>query len=78
MSLSNPEIIVQPPVSEVSKLLGRLVRNMVEGTKAFIRWMNKTCIETPEQTRGDDEEPILFTFYSDIAANPQVLYALPY
>ncbi|GMH41526.1 hypothetical protein BSKO_09436 [Bryopsis sp. KO-2023] len=73
MSLNNPEIIVQPPVSEVNKLLGRLVKNIVESTKPFLRWMNGTCIETPEQTRGDDEEPIVFTFYWDVAANPQVI-----
>lgn len=72
MSLNNPEIIVQPPVNEVNKLLGRLVRNIVEGTKPFVRWMHKTCIETPEQTKGDDEEPVIFTFYWDVAANPQV------
>jgi dynein heavy chain len=35
--------------------------------------MDGTCIETPEQKSGsEDEEPIVFTFYWDVAGNPQV------
>ncbi len=72
-SLQNVDVVVQPPMTEVNKALGRLVRSLVESTKMFVRWMDGTCIETPEQ-RGatDDDEPIVFTFYWDVAANPQV------
>lgn len=74
VSLQNVEIVVQPPVNEVNKALGRLVRSLVESTKSFVRWMDGTCIETPEQ-RGanEDDEPVVFTFYWDVAANPQVI-----
>ncbi|KXZ49756.1 DHC2 protein [Gonium pectorale] len=74
VSLQTVDVVVQPPMAEVNKALGRLVRSLVESTKAFVRWMDGTCIETPEQ-RGatDDDEPIVFTFYWDVAANPQVI-----
>ncbi|CAD7701503.1 unnamed protein product, partial [Ostreobium quekettii] len=71
MSLRNPEVVVQPPISEVNKLLGRLVKNLVETTKPFLRWMRGTCTEAPPQQTRDDEEPYVFTFYWDVAANPQ-------
>lgn len=73
VSLQSVDVVVQPPMTEVNKALGRLVRSLVESTKAFVRWMDGTCVETPEQ-RGatDDDEPIVFTFYWDVAANPQV------
>jgi dynein heavy chain len=73
VSLQSVDVVVQPPMAEVHKALGRLVRSLVEATKAFVRWMDCTCIETPEQ-RGasEDDEPIVFTFYWDVAANPQV------
>eukprot|EP00898_Chlorokybus_atmophyticus_P006649 jgi/Chlat1/6986/Chrsp56S00523 len=71
-SLSAPEIVVQPPVNDVTKLLGRLVRNIVECTRPFIRWMDGTCVETPDQrVNGEDEEPVVFTFYWDVSANSQ-------
>nr|Q9SMH3.1 RecName: Full=Dynein-1-alpha heavy chain, flagellar inner arm I1 complex; AltName: Full=1-alpha DHC; AltName: Full=Dynein-1, subspecies f [Chlamydomonas reinhardtii]CAB56598.1 1-alpha dynein heavy chain [Chlamydomonas reinhardtii] len=74
VSLQSVDVVVQPPMTEVNKALGRLVRSLVESTKAFVRWMDGTCVETPEQ-RGatDDDEPIVFTFYWDVAANPQVI-----
>jgi len=72
--LSSPEVVVQPPISEVTKFLSRLVRNLVECTRPFVRWMDGTCIETPEQRpNGEDEEPVIFTFYWDVAANPSVI-----
>ena len=67
-------MVVNPSVQEVNKLLGRLVRSLVESTKPFVRWMDGTCIETPEQRVGnEDDEPVVFTFYWDVAANPQVI-----
>lgn len=74
VSLQSVEIVIQPPVNEVNKSLGRLVRSLVESTKSFVRWMDGSCVETPEQ-RGanEDDEPVVFTFYWDVAANPQVI-----
>ncbi|GBG66225.1 hypothetical protein CBR_g57828 [Chara braunii] len=53
------------------------VRNTVESTKPFVRWMDGTCIETPEQrVNGEDEEPFVFSFYADVSANPQIIKAM--
>lgn len=74
-SLQNTEVVISPPMSDVNKALGRLVRSLVESTKSFVRWMDGTCIDTPEQrgAGGEDEEPIVFTYYWDVAANPLVI-----
>ena len=78
-TLSNPEITSQPPMNEVQKFLGRLVRNLVESCRPFVRWMDRSCIETPEQrplSGNDDDEPFVFNFYRDIAASPLVIKAI--
>lgn len=77
VSLSNPEVLVSPTLADTAKILSKLWRNMVESTKLFIRWMDGTCIETPEQKLGrDDEEPLVFSFYNDIQMNPLVIKAI--
>ena len=35
--------------------------------------MDGTCIETPPQHIETEDEPIIFSFFSDISAHPQVL-----
>ena len=74
MYLNSPEIVVQPSVNDLKKVLGRLARNQVESSKPFVRWMSGTCIETPE-VRGasDDDEPFVHTFFTDVSQNPQIV-----
>jgi dynein heavy chain len=63
--------------AQVSKALGRLVRSLVDSTKLFVRWMDGTCVETPEQKGpNEDEEPVTFTFYWDVASNPAVIKSM--
>jgi hypothetical protein len=42
-------------------------------TKSFVRWMNGTCIETPPQKIEGEDEPYVFTFFTDISTNPEVI-----
>ncbi|DBA95316.1 TPA: Dynein heavy chain cytoplasmic [Trebouxia sp. C0006] len=74
MYLNSPEIVVQPGVNDLKKVLGRLARNQVESSKPFVRWMSGTCIETPE-VRGasEDDEPFVHTFFTDVSQNPQIV-----
>ena len=74
MYLNSPEIVVQPSVNDLKKVLGRLARNQVESSKPFVRWMSGTCIEAPE-VRGasDDDEPFVHTFFTDVSQNPQIV-----
>ena len=77
LSLSNPEILVAPTLQDMSKMLSKLWRNMVESTKLFVRWMHGTCVETPEQPMGgEDDEPFVYSFYNDVQMNPVIIKAI--
>jgi dynein heavy chain len=47
-------------------------RLLVQGSRAFVRWMDGTCIETPPQNNPDSDEPYIFSFHSDIIPLPAV------
>ena len=49
LALLQPEVVVAPSVGEASRQLGRMLRNLVESAKPFVRWMDATCLEAPEQ-----------------------------
>uniref|UniRef100_A0A8B9GGE7 Dynein heavy chain tail domain-containing protein n=1 Tax=Amazona collaria TaxID=241587 RepID=A0A8B9GGE7_9PSIT len=65
--LSVPEITLQPNDSEIDKITIKCIRDCVEVTKHFVRWMHGTCIECPPQHVED--EVITFSFYTDISQN---------
>ncbi len=68
---------MQPPLPEVRKQLGRLVRGLVESAKPFVRWMDGSCLETPEQqVPGEEDEPHVFSFFQDLEASPEVGWRL--
>ncbi|XP_054851851.1 dynein axonemal heavy chain 10 [Eublepharis macularius] len=70
--LSAPEIILQPNSSEIEKLCVLSIRDCVEVTKQFVRWMHGTCIDCPPQ-HAEDDEPIILSFFSDISQNTQII-----
>ncbi|XP_019604311.2 dynein axonemal heavy chain 10 [Rhinolophus sinicus] len=70
--LTAPEIILHPNANEIDKMCVQCVRNCVEITKHFVRWMNCSCIECPPQ-KGEEEEVVTISFYNDIALNPQIV-----
>ncbi|KAI8825885.1 dynein heavy chain and region D6 of dynein motor-domain-containing protein [Fimicolochytrium jonesii] len=72
-SLSAPEIVISPLSGEIYKMMVKLARSIVDSTKMFYRWMNGTCILTPPQKAAEDEEPIIFSFHSDIIANQSII-----
>lgn len=41
--------------------------------RMFVRWMNGTCIETPPQHAEGEDEPVVFSFFTDISANPAII-----
>ncbi|CAH1233746.1 DNAH10 [Branchiostoma lanceolatum] len=71
--LSAPEIVLTPNPNEIYKLCMNCVRDAVEGSKLFVRWMHGTCIETPPQHAEGEDEPIVFSFFTDIAADSGVI-----
>uniref|UniRef100_A0AAY4CET6 Dynein heavy chain tail domain-containing protein n=1 Tax=Denticeps clupeoides TaxID=299321 RepID=A0AAY4CET6_9TELE len=70
--LSAPDIVLEPKYNEVYKLIMQCVRDCVESTKRFVRWMHGTCIECPPQQMDGEDEPMVFTYYSDVCQYPQV------
>ena len=78
--MSPPNLItVTPNIQDIYKLLSKLLRNIPESSKHFIRWMAGTCIECSainvSGTAGisGDEEVILYTFYDDLSKNPLIV-----
>ncbi len=49
LSLIQPEVVLTPSTGEVTKQLVRMLRNLAESSKAFVRWMDGSCLECPEQ-----------------------------
>uniref|UniRef100_A0A8C6ZHZ5 Dynein axonemal heavy chain 10 n=1 Tax=Nothoprocta perdicaria TaxID=30464 RepID=A0A8C6ZHZ5_NOTPE len=70
--LSAPEIILQPNAGEIEKMTVQCIRDCVEVTKHFVRWMHGTCIECPPQ-RIEEDEVITLSFYNDISQNPLII-----
>ncbi|KAG5844641.1 hypothetical protein ANANG_G00164650 [Anguilla anguilla] len=70
--LSPPEIMLQPKNCEVYKLIMHCVGDCLESTRKFVRWMDRTCIECPPQVVEGDDEPVVFSFYSDVSQVPHV------
>ncbi|KAJ3299892.1 Dynein heavy chain 10, axonemal [Borealophlyctis nickersoniae] len=72
-SLSAPEIVIAPLSADIYKMMVKLARSIVDSTKQFHRWMNGTCIITPPQKVAEDEEPVVFSFHSDVVANQNIV-----
>ncbi|TPX78384.1 hypothetical protein CcCBS67573_g00352 [Chytriomyces confervae] len=72
-SLSAPEIVISPLSGEIYKMIVKSARSIVDSTKQFHRWMHGTCIITPPQKVDEDEDPIVFSFNSDIVCNAAII-----
>ncbi len=59
--------MVQPPIKEASKLLTSYIKNVAESSRDFVRWMDGTCIEMPDQRpKGEDGDPLVMHFNSEV------------
>eukprot|EP00882_Tetradesmus_deserticola_P018730 GHRQ01020115.1.p1 GENE.GHRQ01020115.1~~GHRQ01020115.1.p1 ORF type:complete len:210 (-),score=29.59 GHRQ01020115.1:450-1079(-) len=73
-SLQNSEVVIAPPVKEVTKLLSAYIKNVAESCREFVRWMDGTCLEMPDQrAKGDtDGDPVVMHFSSEVLRMQQV------
>ncbi|XP_057687718.1 dynein axonemal heavy chain 10-like isoform X2 [Corythoichthys intestinalis] len=69
--LSAPKILLQPKITEIYQLLTQCIRDCVETTKEFARWMNGTCIECPPQ-HVDGDDLVVFSFFDNVSYHPQI------
>ncbi|KAK9522770.1 hypothetical protein VZT92_019216 [Zoarces viviparus] len=70
--LSAPKIVLQPKSNEIYLLIMRCIRDCVESTKQFVRWMHGTCIMCPPQRVGGEHEVVTLSFHSDVRQHPQI------
>lgn len=75
-SLSAPEIVVAPIITEIYKMTVKFVKSLVDSTRQFHRWQHGTCILTPPQIRAEDEQPFIFSFNSDIVSSSSVVNSM--
>ncbi|XP_035829687.1 dynein heavy chain 10, axonemal isoform X2 [Aplysia californica] len=71
--LAAPDVVLHPQANEVYKLTLQCVRDCVEGSKSFVRWMNGSCLESPPQKVEGEDELFVFSFFSDIAINSDII-----
>ena len=82
--MNPPVITVTPTIQDMYKLMSKLLRNIPESSKQFVRWMNGQCRECePVIIRhngagssivgGNEEEQIVYTFYDDLSKNPSIV-----
>ncbi|XP_076453104.1 dynein axonemal heavy chain 10-like [Babylonia areolata] len=71
--LAAPDVVLHPQANEVYKLTLQCVRDAVDGTKLFVRWMNGSCKESPPQKVEGEDELFVFTFFTDISANQEII-----
>lgn len=73
-SLQNSEVVLAPPVKEATKLLSAYVKNVAESGREFVRWMDGTCLEMPDQrANGDtDGDQLVMHFSSEVLRMQQV------
>ncbi|TKS80370.1 Dynein heavy chain 10, axonemal [Collichthys lucidus] len=70
--LSAPEIVLQPRSNEIYRVTMQCIRNCVESTKQFVRWMNGTCIECKPQRVDGEEELVILSYFSEVCPHPQI------
>ncbi|OAE19678.1 hypothetical protein AXG93_1847s1410 [Marchantia polymorpha subsp. ruderalis] len=74
--LNHPDVVVQPSLTETTKMLANMVRSILDSVRPFVRWMDGTCLETPPQSAGEDEQPYIYSFYSEVSVNPKIIKAM--
>uniref|UniRef100_A0A7S4D2X3 Dynein-1, subspecies f n=1 Tax=Eutreptiella gymnastica TaxID=73025 RepID=A0A7S4D2X3_9EUGL len=76
-SLAASDIVTSPAMGEIQATLSKVMRNIIETTKMFVRWMDGACIDctlgeiSPKPT--DDSDSHIPTFFNDISQNSQVM-----
>ncbi|XP_065190514.1 dynein axonemal heavy chain 10-like [Sycon ciliatum] len=73
IALVGSDISMQPPSSEVRKLILHATREVVEVCKHFVRWQNGSCVETEPQDVEGQDEPETFSFLTSVQENDTIL-----
>ena len=72
------DLVVSPRLNDVFKALSGVAASILTSASGFVRWQfdhtagHGTCLFTPDLIVSEDEDPIVFSFLDDVAANPTV------
>jgi dynein heavy chain len=67
------EIIYMPQTEEMQTQLEKFHKNIIESTKKFGRWKDRTCKVFEESVDNDTSEKLIkYTFYDDVIKNPVI------
>ena len=72
-TMAGKDIGLSPSLTDLSKYLSKIVKNIVESSKVFVRWNHGSCILSEPIFMGDFEPAYVYSFYEDISANPHVV-----
>ena len=67
-----PEIVLSPSSMEVVKHAQNNLRDCLDVCKLFVRWMRGSCLECAPQNVEGEDEPVIISFYNDVAFNPEI------
>ncbi|RUS75416.1 hypothetical protein EGW08_016827 [Elysia chlorotica] len=70
--LAPPDVILNPQTNDIYKTVVASAKDMVLRAKKFVRWLHGTCNEAPPQRIKHLDEPYVFSFFPDVAFNPEV------
>ncbi|XP_015260407.1 PREDICTED: dynein heavy chain 10, axonemal [Cyprinodon variegatus] len=71
--LSVPEIELQPQSNKIYSLIMQSIRECIESTKGFTRWIQRTCIKCPPQQVDGEQEMVTFSFLSDVWVDSSII-----
>lgn len=72
LMLASTDVIGSPQPVELIKLAVQDLRDAIETTRFFVRWMRDSCVECPPQKLEGQDEPFTFSFLQDIGASSEV------
>eukprot|EP00947_MAST-08B_sp_MAST-8B-sp1_P000067 g67.t1 len=75
-SMNAPDVHVSPSLNDVTRALRKMSHHIVVSAKAFKRWKRGSCVPCEPQVINDEEEPFVYSFYSDVETNPQIIKML--
>ena len=71
--LQNQNVCISPSEQVILKGIVTIIKNLLDGSKKFIRWARGTCIPVPPVRVKDEIRPIQPSFYDDIIRLPEII-----
>ncbi|XP_075256614.1 dynein axonemal heavy chain 10-like [Convolutriloba macropyga] len=68
-----PELVLSPTQNDAIKQVQNNMRDCLDVAKMFVRWMRGSCLECPPQNVEGEDEPVIVSFYNDVAFNPEII-----